>query len=467
MHKNNYFEDGTCDLSTCSFIGRGYRDRNNSSSLASISSMYHGQKNNLNIIISQILDTAHNVLYHTFDMGLKIKMNDINNNNNNNDDNDEQEEEEKKSGKISGQCSLDELESFLLNENVKKEKVSSFIEWLKVNEIDSDSLFLDTKNDENNNKKEEKKEDENVSSNVNIFISNNYMFELIKGFAVKKIKFGLNKIKKITSIKNDENLDENDNDFSISLLAIKNTLNKRKRQFERIRNDKNNDINNDNNTKSFNKFIIDSSKSFSFGRRYFYHEYYRNLTTKKGHIIPGTKMNESVTAKSYNYRFCDWYITAKYASLLDEITNNKICRLSIEQFKTTLTKSRLKWKKLKNTKIISKGDYKWYKVYGIPKGSEITLDHVVSILLYTNYTKLCYYFSSTYRKLNINESDQDLKNRHSEFAIFGKILRETVESFGTYFKNSSLKRFYTGLSAPMNFDSFSYYICCPLSTAAS
>eukprot|EP01084_Bolivina_argentea_P148053 258936_1 len=32
---------------------------------------------------------------------------------------------------------------------------------------------------------------------------------------------------------------------------------------------------------------------------------------------------------------------------------------------------------------------------------------------------------------------------------------------------SSIKRFYTGISSPMLFDSFSQTICCPLSTASS
>ena len=53
-----------------------------------------------------------------------------------------------------------------------------------------------------------------------------------------------------------------DNDFSVKLDAIKQIINKRKTKFESIRGDKNN-LNNNDESKSFNKFMIDATKNFS------------------------------------------------------------------------------------------------------------------------------------------------------------------------------------------------------------
>lgn len=50
------------------------------------------------------------------------------------------------------------------------------------------------------------------------------------------------------------------------------------------------------------------------------------------------------------------------------------------------------------------------KCYGILPDTIITIEHVLSILLYTN----SFTFSSTYRKLDLYESDAALKRRHSE-----------------------------------------------------
>ena len=109
----------------------------------------------------------------------------------------------------------------------------------------------------------------------------------------------------------------------------------------------------------------------------------------------------------------------------------------------------------------------WEKVYNIKENTPITLDHVISILLYTNFSKLCYEFSRTYREISNNESDKEMRKRHSEYAVWGRLLRETCEVYGTLMQDSKIKSFYTGISSLMLFNSFCVNICCPLSTAAS
>lgn len=103
-------------------------------------------------------------------------------------------------------------------------------------------------------------------------------------------------------------------------------------------------------------------------------------------------------------------------------------------------------------------------VYNIPVGAPISLQHVLSVLLYTNHTELSAAFSRSYRKLRDSESDYSLKHRHSFYANWAKLLCETMEAYGVAFADSSLKRFYHGISSQMLFDELHQYFRAPTST---
>ena len=65
--------------------------------------------------------------------------------------------------------------------------------------------------------------------------------------------------------------------------------------------------------------------------------------------------------------------------------------------------------------------------YGIEFNTPITLNHIMSLVFYTDYTVLSTIVSSTFRRLN-NETDNEWKNRHSQFANIARLLRESVEN---------------------------------------
>eukprot|EP01084_Bolivina_argentea_P295845 509467_1 len=69
-------------------------------------------------------------------------------------------------------------------------------------------------------------------------------------------------------------------------------------------------------------------------------------------------------------------------------------------------------------------------IYEIKEGLNICINHMLSVLLYTNYNNLPYEFGKTFRKISADETDESLKKRHSEFAHFGKYLKETIDCFG-------------------------------------
>jgi hypothetical protein len=59
-----------------------------------------------------------------------------------------------------------------------------------------------------------------------------------------------------------------------------------------------------------------------------------------------------------------------------------------------------------------------------------------------------------------------MKKRHREYAIWARLLRETVEAFGTTMQDSNIKWFYHGVSDTLIFDSTSIKLCGPVSATA-
>ena len=119
--------------------------------------------------------------------------------------------------------------------------------------------------------------------------------------------------------------------------------------------------------------------------------------------------------------------------------------------------------------------------YDIKKGSSLCSHHLLSLLLYTDYTDLSSNFSSSFRKTKTFETLKNIKKRNSAYFFMSKHLRELVEvygqcSFGEYkgtglvswsssFINKMSGYFYCGMSVAMNIPSFSMRLCSPTSTS--
>ena len=112
----------------------------------------------------------------------------------------------------------------------------------------------------------------------------------------------------------------------------------------------------------------------------------------------------------------------------------------------------------------TKGDYE-QRFYGIAPGTIITVQHILSILLYTNYSKHSYLFSATYRKNDMFETNISLKTRHSEFWWWGKLLREAVEIYGECMRyRTDIGTFYHGISDTLLFNTTKVNLYGPVST---
>ena len=206
------------------------------------------------------------------------------------------------------------------------------------------------------------------------------------------------------------------------------------------------------------------SSMYSAGFRYFYWSFYKNNESEINQVsrrnIEGNK----------GYKLKDWYIPKKYENLKDEALNNEVASFSVHQFQVTLCKAQQKltiWNNDANARklVANKSTAMWWNPYEMKKDQPISVEHIQSLLFYTNFTEQCYRFGTTYRKMSDLESDESLKERHGEVAIWGRLLRETVEVFGVHFVNLRPDlRFYHGISDELYFGSTSIKLRGPTST---
>eukprot|EP01083_Nonionella_stella_P116464 346066_1 len=187
-----------------------------------------------------------------------------------------------------------------------------------------------------------------------------------------------------------------------------------------------------------------------------------------GKVCDDTKSQTSTRTQpmfSLGYRFrygaSGYYgclVDKKYESLKEELTCNDLVILTTEQFNNELRKSKLHFHSFccktkmngSRAKITAKlrqhtkaNDIAYlledWAHSGAPKFGNgpheavdpvLQLHHVLSLMVYCNFTDLQFAFSATYRKKTLNEPDECVLDRHSTFYHLGKYLKEVVDWFG-------------------------------------
>ena len=198
---------------------------------------------------------------------------------------------------------------------------------------------------------------------------------------------------------------------------------------------------------------------YAAGIRYYYHDRYRNIHVM-GERIPGTPYPDY---GNHGYKISDWFIIPKHSDLKQEILKNDSFSFSVQQWDSTALKAEYKWKEYNRS--INRADELWHEAYGFTKDSIIGIQHILCLILYTDFDFLNTKLSETYRKRSSSESDQELKTRHSHFAHFGKFLKECVEVFGRGIYASNHKEFYHGINRKMLFNAFYSKFSAPTSTS--
>ena len=169
-----------------------------------------------------------------------------------------------------------------------------------------------------------------------------------------------------------------------------------------------------------------------------------------------------------NYENNKWYIPSKYKNLKTEIVNNEILSLSMAQFNEEVKNAidlinSKHGKKIKCKYLKESNDPKQNEI-GLKEGGSISIDHMLSLIIYSNYKFLQQAFKQTFIKKSGNETNGDLIKRHSNFANFGKLLYESIHLFGTDISSKKDLTFYHFLNKPIIFQHTFSYFYFPIST---
>eukprot|EP01083_Nonionella_stella_P076392 208124_1 len=155
------------------------------------------------------------------------------------------------------------------------------------------------------------------------------------------------------------------------------------------------------------------------------------------------------------------YILPRFDNLKNEILNFK--SMSIQMWKDLLCECTLLIDVDRIRMMTSNGNNS--EIYGIENDDSLTIDHILSIKLYTDYTAICSIFCKAFRLKKIShdhyERLQSLVRRHSAVAHWARLLTESVQSYGTL--RVTKTKYYRGLDREYIFKEFITKYNIPLS----
>ena len=200
-----------------------------------------------------------------------------------------------------------------------------------------------------------------------------------------------------------------------------------------------------------------SSTSFSVGLRFYYWIFYESLKE-----LPEQKWN-NINDHSV-YSVCDLYVRARYGSLKEEMCYYPY--FSMKQYREEVI---IKVNQYINAKIVknTKAHNRVKELhYGIVWKDKLLYSHLVSLVLYCDYSKLSAAFSRSFRKASRFQTIENIKLRNSKYYYFAKYLRETVEAYGQCSMEGTLTGpFYCGMNILLEMPSFNIRLCAPTSTS--
>ena len=150
-------------------------------------------------------------------------------------------------------------------------------------------------------------------------------------------------------------------------------------------------------------------------------------------------------------------VQPKYSTLREELTMNEHATISEAEYK----RLRRICSKLKRN-YIAKDIGIMNEVCGIKPGSEMTVEHMICLKVYTDFTDQQATFKEQCRSLYRDEPIEKIIRRNREIAHWCRLLRESIMFFGETMTESDTV--YCGLNAKLIFSSLHQIFECPLST---
>eukprot|EP01083_Nonionella_stella_P265176 898590_1 len=156
------------------------------------------------------------------------------------------------------------------------------------------------------------------------------------------------------------------------------------------------------------------------------------------------------------------YLNPRYDSIHEEVLRS--C-LDHATFARILVKA-IELRANTSRKYIEELACKYYdEQYNIIRNESIGLRHIFAILVYTDVSSFCTIFRRTYRKIETNESEKDITNRHQQMYYYARSLFEAVQFYGTCMESNLTV--YHGLNHQLKVAKFTAYFNQPISSTSN
>ena len=153
-------------------------------------------------------------------------------------------------------------------------------------------------------------------------------------------------------------------------------------------------------------------------------------------------------------------VLPKYATLREELTMNPYATITEEEYERLQQECKLLQLRHKFT---AKSIGTMNTVCDIQPDSDMTVEHMICVKLYTDFTTQQAIFKRHCRRLYKNEPIESVMKRNSEIAHWCRLLKESVMFFGQTMTASEMV--YCGLNTHLIFNSLHQRFECPLSTS--
>eukprot|EP01084_Bolivina_argentea_P004530 8620_1 len=159
-----------------------------------------------------------------------------------------------------------------------------------------------------------------------------------------------------------------------------------------------------------------------------------------------------------------YYIENKYANIKDEAINNEIEHITNFHWEKMCINAENMLESDECREMKARPYRGLNTMYKIKVGSEISIEHVQSLLLYTNYSEYQKKMKQTMRKSYENEDVHEVMARNRNFAHFCGLLYRVTSFFSSLHSET---KFYHGISTRLLFKQFYCNFYMPISTTVN
>eukprot|EP01084_Bolivina_argentea_P044201 81370_1 len=176
-----------------------------------------------------------------------------------------------------------------------------------------------------------------------------------------------------------------------------------------------------------------------------------------------TVHNRKIFEQHMNQRFLRFSVAILERAVAENVTNYVLYQ-NRQRCDQLMEKAKIKSDMKSVKRMKAKLYYGKNKDHEIMVNDPITMDHIISLICYTDNSKLCTTFRETYRTKNPTEALEDMKTRHSYFANMGRLLYEAFVFYAS--KENKIEVLYHGMSVKLTFPTLFCAFDAPTSTTS-